>query len=68
MTLKCPLKYKRFFFPIRCNTIIFSIRDLKKKDEEKLLLEKATNDLESFIIDVQVSYPDSKIKKNCYPL
>ena len=32
---------------------VFRIRDLKKKDEEKLLLEKATNDLESFIIDAQ---------------
>ena len=32
---------------------VFRIRELKKKDEEKLLLEKATNDLESFIIDAQ---------------
>ena len=32
---------------------VFRIRDLKKKDEEKLLLAKATNDLESFIIDAQ---------------
>ena len=29
------------------------IKDLKKKDDEKLLLAKATNDLESFIIDTQ---------------
>ncbi len=29
------------------------MKDLKKKDEEKELLAKATNDLESFIIDAQ---------------
>lgn len=29
------------------------IKELKRKDEEKLLLAKATNDLESFIIDAQ---------------
>ena len=29
------------------------MRELKRKDEEKLQLAKATNDLESFIVDTQ---------------
>ena len=32
---------------------INSLKDLKKKDEEKKKLEQAMNDLESFIIDAQ---------------
>ena len=33
--------------------LVFSLKELKKKDEDKKKLEHAMNDLESFIIDAQ---------------
>ena len=45
--------FARTFHTILAIFLLKRIKDLKKKDDDKLLLAKATNDLESFVIDTQ---------------
>ena len=58
--------FKELKFLLKLLCVYFRIKDLKAKDEEKLLLEKAKNDLETFIIDAQVKNSCFRIGVLCH--